>query len=182
MISSILVSVIILVLGGLLSLYLIRFFQKYLVYSVANLYEFIQPERERKGNGLIILIKVIINGLLLLYLVGAWCAICVSIPRSFQQSSSLVFWIGLILGLIICLVIIASSTKIALGFSDPEKLNSDIHLNTKAKWSKADNAFMFAVSSSTILFWLTFITWLLFAILPSLPSLFYGYLTNQLPL
>ena len=181
MVNSIFLSIIILVLGGLISLYLIRFSQRYLVYSVANLYEYIQPEQKRKGNGLIILMKIILNILLTLYFVGAWCGICVSIPRSFQESSTLTFWIGLIIGLVFCLIIIASSTKMALGFSDPRELNSHIHLNTNAKWSKADNTFIFAVSSSTIIFWLALIIWILFAIFPNLSRGLYGWFLNRLP-
>ncbi len=173
-----LIPIVVLILAGIISLYLIRLFQKYLVHSVAHFLEFAEPEREREGNGLFILAKLFFSGILLLYLVGAWCAVCVVIPRTFQQTSSVVYWVILVVGLIYYLAMIAASTKVALGFSNPEQLNAYIHTNTKAKWEKADSTFMFAVASSTILFWLGLVIWIVFVVFSKLPLGLYGWLIN----
>jgi hypothetical protein len=180
--STFIVFVIGLALSGLLSLFSIRETQRLLTHSVARLAEYIKPERERQGNGLVILGLTFFSGLLFLYVVGAWCALCVAIPRSAaQQTASVMRWLYLGAGFICCSVVIPWATRLAIGIGDPNQLLAYINIKTQARWEKADGTFAFAVASSTIVFWLALLVWIIFAIWPSLIQWLYGWLMALLP-
>lgn len=165
--------------SGMLSLFLIRSAQKLMTHSVARLAEFVQPERERQGNGLMILGLAIFSVLLFIYVAGAWCAVCVAIPRSLaQQTASAMGWVYLGIGFVWCLVVIPWSTRTAIGISDPNQLLAYIEINTVARWEKANVTFMFAIASSLVVFWLSLVTWILFTIWPNLMQWPYGWLVD----
>jgi hypothetical protein len=165
-----------LVIASVLSLFAIRWAQKWLVHTVAALLEFVEPEREPQGNGLAILSTLLFSCITLVYVVGAWGAFCVAIPRAMAQHMDAINgWLYLGLGLIWCLLVTPWATRLTMGFGDPNHASAYVHIETKAKYEKADMAFMFALTSSFVIFGLALLAWVAFAIWPNLMQWPYGW-------
>lgn len=170
-----------LLLAAIPGAFVLRWVQRWFIHGVAALAEYIRPERDRNGSGILLLGWTLTSCLAFLYLVGAWCAVCVSLANTLGGSrSSWHFWLYIGISAIWCFVVLGWTFKAALGIDDPNAVIAYVHTETRARWEKADFAAMVALASTAIVGWLVIVMLLVFAIWPSSTSWGFEWLVQYI--